>query len=294
MIPIPASWMEGEGEKEEEQQPPSSLDPWLNLLQQSLRQSFLEDEDEIFMEEESEKLEWDKDDVLHYAAPKQHFSMPPSNSNSKKKARDNNGNSSTSSTGTGSKLEHMLENIYEAMNVARGHAKHIKLQELNLDTVLSAMPYRAMMQSCFGHEHIMQQGKKNEEASAKWLADIPNVTRSFEEKFMREPMPNSNERQCAQVKPFPFSHFFPFSFTANQTFFQGAQCECRFIDPMKPFIAMEFLTLEELYNPPAHPQLCVVCSRKQTQFLYYDMVFNKVCAHFKLHAGHCVPYNSVI
>lgn len=216
MIPIPASWMEGEEEEGSlSSTSPSSIDPWLNLLQQSLRQSFMEDEDEHGMEEENEKveeenekmIEWDRDDVLHYAAPKQHFSMPPSNSN-KKGNKDNHGSSSTGNTG--SKLEHMLENIYEAMNVARGHAKHVKLQELNLDTVLSAMPYRAMMQSCFGHEHIMQQGKKKEEASAKWLADIPNVTRSFEEKFMREPMPNSNERQCAQVKPFFYSFLFSF------------------------------------------------------------------------------------
>jgi hypothetical protein len=172
----------------------------------------------------------------------------------------------------GTATENIVENISEAMSMAKGYSKYVKFQELNLDTVLSALQYRSMMKSCFGHEQILLASsvqdpldsnsvkfhnvtdKLPEAMRHKMLAKIPNVTRSFEELYMREPIPGSQERQCAQ----------------------GTQCECRFIDPMKPFIAVEFLTLEQLNGTPlSHPQLCVICSRKQTQFLYYDMVFNK-------------------
>jgi hypothetical protein len=69
---------------------------------------------------------------------------------------------------------------------------------------------------------------------------------------MREPLPT--EKECAR----------------------GMRCECRFIDPENPFTAVEFLTLEEMAKPPEENQLCVICSRKETQFLYYDMVYNHV------------------
>lgn len=68
---------------------------------------------------------------------------------------------------------------------------------------------------------------------------------------MREPL--QGERECAR----------------------GMRCECRAIDPSNPFTAVEFLTLEEIAQPPEDSQLCVVCSRKETQYLYYDMVFNR-------------------
>jgi hypothetical protein len=169
-------------------------------------------------------------------------------------------------------VQHIVEGISEAMNMAKGYQKNIRLQELNLDTVLSALSYRSMMQSCFGHEQICSFNEQAESEHGSedcnrptamdsaatrdagiLYAKVPNITRIFEENYMREPFPHSNERACAQ----------------------GSNCECRFIDPMKGFIAVEFLTLEEMKDPPDHPQLCVICSRKQTQFLYYDMVFNK-------------------
>lgn len=169
--------------------------------------------------------------------------------------------------------EGAVDVISEAMSMAKGYSKYTRFQELNLDTVLSALQYKTMMKSCFGHEQILlaksMPGTNNVETQSslhditealpdatrhRLMADIPNVTRCFEELYMREVIPGSQERQCAQ----------------------GAQCECRFIDPMKPFIAVEFLTLEQLNQPAMqHPQMCVVCSRKQTQFLYYDMIFNR-------------------
>jgi len=53
---------------------------------------------------------------------------------------------------------------------------------------------------------------------------------------MREPL-HSNERLCAK----------------------NELCECMFIDPENPFIAVEFLLPGE--KQPATPHLCVVCCR---------------------------------
>lgn len=147
-------------------------------------------------------------------------------------------------------VDALVESISEAMSMAKGYAKNIRMAELHLDTVLSALPYRSMMKSNFGQDEVLF-GKDASSTMAKALTDIPTISRAFEEKYMRQAL--HGERSCSQ----------------------GQQCECRFIDNMKPFTAVEFLTLKELVDPPDIPQLCVICSRKQTQFLYYDMVFNR-------------------
>ena len=106
-------------------------------------------------------------------------------------------------------------------------------EELQLDHVLSSVPYRDMLESLFGtvsgHAPI-----------------IPIITKAYEESFMREACPG--ERQCAM----------------------GAKCECMFIDPNAPFVSVEF----ELPNATKTPTLCVLCSRKTTQKLFYDACYS--------------------
>jgi hypothetical protein len=76
--------------------------------------------------------------------------------------------------------------------------------------------------------------------------DVPVVSRVYEESFMREPM--ANERKCIM----------------------GGNCEAMVIDKSKPFIAVEF----HLPNQNTEiPQMCVLCSRKHTQRLYYDFLY---------------------
>jgi hypothetical protein len=74
-------------------------------------------------------------------------------------------------------------------------------------------------------------------------ADVPVISRVYEESFMREP--TAGERKCVM----------------------GTSCEAMVIDKNKPFIAVEFnfpgKTLEV-------PQMCVLCYRKHTQRLFYD------------------------
>ena len=76
--------------------------------------------------------------------------------------------------------------------------------------------------------------------------EVPVITRAFEESFLREPM--SGERKCVM----------------------GMTCEAMLIDKTKPFIAVEFLMPGQMADTP---QMCVLCSRKHTQRLFYDFLY---------------------
>lgn len=108
--------------------------------------------------------------------------------------------------------------------------------ELQLDHVLSSVPYRDMLESLFG----TIDGQ---------TPNIPIVTKAYEESFMREAC--HGERQCAM----------------------GSKCECMFIDPNAPFVGVEFDVPGEDSNDEK-PKLCVLCSRKTTQRLFYDACYS--------------------
>ena len=130
-------------------------------------------------------------------------------------------------------------------------------EELQLDHVLSSVPYRDMLESLFG-------------TVSGQAPSIPLITKAYEESFMREVC--QGERQCAM----------------------GSKCECMFIDPNAPFVCVEFdlpgelnsskedgrqkRTTELQGNPSANhatpPKLCVICSRKTTQKLFYDACYS--------------------
>lgn len=76
------------------------------------------------------------------------------------------------------------------------------LTELNLDHILSRVPYRSMLENLFSNA--------DEEAP-----EVPILTKGYEETFMRQPM--AGERACAM----------------------GDQCECTMIDRTAPFIGVE-------------------------------------------------------
>ncbi len=106
--------------------------------------------------------------------------------------------------------------------------------ELNLDVILSRVPYKEILESLYSREEYA-------------APPVPVISRVYEESFMREP--TKGERPCAS----------------------GELCECNFIDPCVPFTATEFLLPGEEF--PASPQLCVLCCRKVTQKLFYDVLF---------------------
>ena len=76
--------------------------------------------------------------------------------------------------------------------------------------------------------------------------DIPVVSRVYEESFLREP--TSGERKCVM----------------------GTSCEAMVIDKSRPFIAVEFQLPGKSSDVP---QMCVLCSRKHTQRLFYDFLY---------------------
>lgn len=110
--------------------------------------------------------------------------------------------------------------------------------ELDLDAILSRVPYREILENLYGREQYPH-------------LEVPVITRAYEEAFLREPMPHSSERQCAS----------------------GDLCECMFVDPCVPFVGVEFTLPSESVSRPETPQFCVLCSRKVTQKLFYDILF---------------------
>ena len=101
-------------------------------------------------------------------------------------------------------------------------------REMEVHCLLSKLPYQKMLSDLFVHD----EGKEEVLPSPT----VPYVTRAYEESFMRERL-QSTERLCAK----------------------NEQCECMFIDPENPFVAVEFLLPGE--KQPPTPHLCVVCCR---------------------------------
>jgi hypothetical protein len=107
-------------------------------------------------------------------------------------------------------------------------------EELQLDHVLSGVPYRDMLESLFG-------------TVSGQTPDLPIITKAYEESFMREA--GHGERQCAM----------------------GVKCECMLIDANAPFVCVGFDLPGESTK---QPNLCVLCSRKTTQKLFYDACYS--------------------
>ena len=107
-------------------------------------------------------------------------------------------------------------------------------EELQLDHVLSGVPYQSMLESLFG-------------GLTHSAPDVPLVTKAYEESYMREAGPG--EPMCSM----------------------GELCECKFIDKNAPFIGVEFQLPNTAQPHQTHPKLCVLCYRKTTQRLFYDI-----------------------
>ena len=111
-------------------------------------------------------------------------------------------------------------------------------EELQLDHVLSSVPYKDMLESLFG---TVTSGPP---------PNLPIITKAYEESYMREAGPS--EKQCAM----------------------GPKCECMFIDHNAPFTAVQFDLPNEHAGTDTSPKLCVLCSRKTTQKLFYDACYS--------------------
>jgi hypothetical protein len=115
-------------------------------------------------------------------------------------------------------------------------------ETLTFETVLSNVPYQKILENLFG-------------GGAMPECAVPVVTKAFEESFMRECI-YQNERKCVM----------------------GNECECRFVDKDNQFTGVEFLVPGQSVSE-CTPQMCVLCSRKHTQKMYYDMLFRPPVMH---------------
>ena len=103
--------------------------------------------------------------------------------------------------------------------------------DLDLVHLLSKTGYKEMLENLF-HE------------SAVNAPDVPILSKVYEEGLMR-----------------------PVQFTGEQACVMGADCECLFIDKKNGFVGVEL----RFHHDPPGPQMCVLCSRKTTQKMFYDM-----------------------
>jgi hypothetical protein len=108
---------------------------------------------------------------------------------------------------------------------------------LEIYSLISRLPYAQMLNQVF-----------TDDASNDVV--VPVVTRAYEESYMREVI-HTHERPCVS----------------------GENCECNFIDPLMPFVGVEFVMSDNSMGDDSH-QMCVLCSRRLTQELFFNMVYN--------------------
>lgn len=116
---------------------------------------------------------------------------------------------------------------------------------LNIDTILSGVTYRDILLNMFNHD---SRGSLN---SA--MEETPVVSKSYEEAFMRESM-LADERPCVM----------------------GMECEGFFVSKDHRFPCTEFLLPGELRG---EPRMCVLCCRKHTQKMFYDLLYGAPTMH---------------
>ena len=113
---------------------------------------------------------------------------------------------------------------------------------ISFDTILSSLPYRQILDTLFGGVGVP-------------VATVPVLTRRVEESYMRECV-LPGERKCVM----------------------GNECECKFVDRDNSFVGVELLVGTQTPTN-CGPQMCVLCSRKHTQKLFYDMLFKPPMSH---------------
>lgn len=133
---------------------------------------------------------------------------------------------------------------------------------ISLDSVLSDCSYLQLMESMFGN----WQG-----TGRSFMQEVPLVSKAYEESYMRECV-HESEKPCVR----------------------GINCECQFIDTHVPFVGVQFkLPVPPVTSMPSsvdiyENKLCVLCLRKQTQEIFYNIMFNKVKFH-----GICQLYGNI-
>jgi hypothetical protein len=108
------------------------------------------------------------------------------------------------------------------------------LVPLQLHTLITRLPFRDML-------------SQMTVSSSEQGASVPLVLREYEERMLREPF-REGESRCVC----------------------GENCECMFIDPSNRFVGVQFHLGGEGADDGG---MCVLCLRRTTQELFYEMVY---------------------
>lgn len=130
------------------------------------------------------------------------------------------------------------DNIFKAVDVCVSTDEAPPSVVLDIHSLISRLPYSQMLNQVF-----------TDDANSSIV--VPVVTRAFEESFMREVI-HTHERSCVC----------------------GENCECNFIDPQMPFVGVEFTLGGQTTPIDIGNQMCILCSRRLTQELFFNMVYN--------------------
>jgi hypothetical protein len=125
------------------------------------------------------------------------------------------------------------------------HSVHPK-DCIELESIVANVPFLETMQSMFSLEKTNMTRKYN----------IPIITKDYEEMYMRESF-----------------------LTEDVDCIMGVNCECMFVDAQMPFIGTRFWSEQFVTNnaeAPISNKMCVLCCRKNTQQLFYDLIFSGV------------------
>jgi hypothetical protein len=120
---------------------------------------------------------------------------------------------------------------------------------IELESIVANVPFLETMQSMFSTDDT--QSKKY---------TVPIITKDYEEMYMRESF-----------------------LTEDVDCIMGVNCECMFVDAQMPFVGTRFWSEQFIdrsnSDTPVSNKMCVLCCRKNTQQLFYDLIFSGVRFH---------------
>lgn len=140
----------------------------------------------------------------------------------------------------------ILERLFFHVGHATRYAEEsVRLNDgIFLEGILSSCAYADTMESMFGG--VKEAGPTQRQ--------VPIITKRYGEMYMRE---------CHTA--------------FDEPCIMGPQCEMNFIDENNPFVGVRLrLPIETVNNMELHEnKLCLLCCRKQTQSLFFDLLYYK-------------------
>jgi hypothetical protein len=144
------------------------------------------------------------------------------------------------------KIHDIYAAVIEAPQSGTRHSTHPK-DCIELESIVANVPFLETMQLMFSLD----------DANTNNRYKVPIITKDYEEMYMRE------------------------SFLVDDIdCIMGSNCECMFIDAQMPFVGTRFWSEQFVSGIDTDMnisnKMCVLCCRKNTQQLFYDLIFSGV------------------